>query len=233
MKRRFNFQKIIKASGTGIILFSFIAITTFNRAKEMKPTATIQKLEKGAPVTIVALGDSLTYGWMAKKGYHTFLDEMLHEKYPKCRLSIINKGIPGDTASGGLSRLNDDVLKYNPDIVFIQFALNDAFTGYSLSQYTNNIQRIIDKINEKLNAEIILVTSIHLIDKRANQIANKFYDSLEQLARVNKLPIAMVHTYWNKKIKDGVQLKNLIQADRIHPNDRGYMLMAEAIMEVF
>lgn len=69
----------------------------------MKPLRTLEKLECGSPVTIVAIGDSLTYGWMAEKGYLDFLGDMLLSKYRKAVLRIVNRGIPGDTAQGGLS----------------------------------------------------------------------------------------------------------------------------------
>lgn len=92
----------------------------------MKPIKTILKLKSGAETTIVALGDSLTQGWMVRKGYMDFLEEMFRETFPESRLHLINCGIPGDTAEGGLYRLRN-VLDFNPDCVFVQFSLNDAF----------------------------------------------------------------------------------------------------------
>ena len=49
----------------------------------MKPTRTIDNLSTGTPITIVALGDSLTQGWMVSKGYIDYLKEMLHVKFPQ------------------------------------------------------------------------------------------------------------------------------------------------------
>ena len=63
-----------------------------------KPAKTIEKLRTAESATIVAIGDSLTYGWMVRKGYLDFLQGMLTEKYPKNGFRLINKGIPGDTA---------------------------------------------------------------------------------------------------------------------------------------
>ena len=48
----------------------------------MKAESTIKRLRDKLPVTIVALGDSLSYGWMVRKGYLQFLEEMLLERYP-------------------------------------------------------------------------------------------------------------------------------------------------------
>ncbi len=220
------------------ILLVVVVITVINcnifkeKTHLMKPAITIEKLKKGKPVTIVALGDSLTYGWMVDKGFIKCIEEMLLEKYKNCKLIIINKGIPGDTAFGGITRLKHDVFDYNPDLVFVQFALNDAFSGYMPEQYRKNIQLIIDQINDNTSAEIVLITSVRLIDSSSNLRAKVFYDILDSLASKNRLPIAKVHEYWEKKMDDGLQIKFLIQGDGVHPNSSGHRLMADAIMEI-
>ncbi|RPI97413.1 MAG: SGNH/GDSL hydrolase family protein, partial [Spirochaetales bacterium] len=80
----------------------------------MKAVTTIRKLTEGSHSVIVALGDSLTQGWLVNKGYLVFLGEMLKEKYPKAQFDIINRGIPGDTAEGGLLRVREDVIDEDP-----------------------------------------------------------------------------------------------------------------------
>jgi lysophospholipase L1-like esterase len=199
----------------------------------MKPVKTIQKLENGSAVTIVGLGDSLTYGWMAGKGYFERFEEMLHGRYQNCVLAVINSGIPGDTAHGGLYRLDTDVIMRSPDAVLVQFGLNDAFTGCPIEQFTKNIQAMIDRISRETNAEIVLLTSVCLMDPGLGNIINEFYNVLDELAEKNNLPIAKVHEYWCRKIEEGILFRNLIQFDGVHPNDLGHRLMAEAVMGVF
>src|SRR3990172_12452360 len=97
----------------------------------MKLEKSIKKLKAGETLTIVALGDSLTHGWLVRKGYLDFMSEMIKSRYPHRTVKIINRGVPGDTAEGGLARLEHDVIDLNPDLVFIQFGLNDAFSGIS------------------------------------------------------------------------------------------------------
>ena len=103
-----------------------------------------EKLHRGAPVTLVALGDSLTSGWMVRKGYLEYLTEMIEQAYPSARLTIINRGIPGDTADNGRVRVYSDVIAHKPDLVFIQFALNDAVMGYSPQQLHQHDQYFRD-----------------------------------------------------------------------------------------
>lgn len=201
----------------------------------MKPIETIKKMQQGRDVTIAAIGDSLTCGWLENKGYLDYLAEMLKEKYPQCKLIIINKGIPGDTASGGLNRLGKDILLQNPkpDAVFIQFALNDAYLGFSPSEFRKNIQEIIDRVKASLNSDIILITSIFLGFEMGGDVANIFYGILDKVAEKNMIPIVKVHDYWEKHINNKDHFRTFVQGDYVHPNEKGYKLMAEAIMEIF
>jgi lysophospholipase L1-like esterase len=199
----------------------------------IKPIKTIRKLKSGDETTIVALGDSLTHGWMVRKGYIDFMEEMLRETFPESRFLIINRGIPGDTAEGGLYRLRGDALDFSPDCVFVQFALNDAFCGYSAAQFKQYIQRIIHGIKDYCNAEIVLITSVYVGNSREPHFVGEFYRQLEILGEENGLPVAQVHDYWEKKIDEGVEFRTLVQGDLVHPTVEGYRLMAEAVMQLF
>lgn len=191
---------------------------------------TIKNLKSGNEVKIVALGDSLTFGWMVDKGYLTFLKDMLHSKYPGSQIKIINRGIPGDTAEGGLYRLENHVLNEDSDLVIIQFALNDAYQDYPLKKFKNNVLSIIKRIKEKSNAEILLLTSSALQD-RSREIINTYYQALTDAAEEEHVQIALVHKYWELKIKEGVEFSTLVQSDYVHPSEAGYRLMAETIAE--
>ncbi len=182
---------------------------------------------------MVALGDSLTYGWMVDRGYLDFLGDMMRKRFPEARFRLINCGMPAGTAHNGLHRLRRDVLTYNPDCVFVQFALNDAFCGYTPEEFRNNIGEIIRGIGENASSEIILMTSVCLENKRENERVEKYYRQLEEMAALHGLPLAQVHVYWRNKISGGVRFDDLVQADRVHPVSHGYRFMAEAIMELF
>lgn len=199
----------------------------------MKPLRTIHKLSTGTPATIVALGDSLTQGWMVSKGYVDFLKEMIHVKFPQSRFSLVNSGIPGDTADSGLYRMKWDVLRYNADCVFIQYAVNDAFSGFTEQQFKRNIKGIIDTIRDNGNADIVLVTSGYIGDNDDNRHVEGYYRQLEVLGKDYLIPVVLTHEYWKKKIREGILFGSLVQYDCVHPTEEGYRLMAEAIMNIF
>ncbi|HBH86989.1 MAG TPA: hypothetical protein DDY17_05230 [Syntrophaceae bacterium] len=199
----------------------------------MKPERTLQKLNTGVPVTIVALGDSLTEGWMVAKGYIDYLEEMLRTKFPRNKLKLINRGIPGDTAQSGLYRMEWDVLHHKPDCVFIQYALNDAFSGYTEQQFKGNIKGIIDNVRDNGDPDIVLITSVYIGDNEDNRHAEGFYRQLEALGEEYRIPVVRTHEYWKKKIREGAVFGTLVQYDGVHPTEEGYRLMAEAVMGIF
>ena len=199
----------------------------------IKPTRTINKLTSGTPITIVALGDSLTQGWMVSKGYIDFLEEMLRIKFPESRFKLVNSGIPGDTADSGLCRLVWDVLNHNPNCVFVQYAINDAFSGFTEQQFKKNIRGIIEKINENANTDIVLITSGYIGDNDDNRHVERYYHQLSVLGEDYRIPVVPVHEYWKKTIRDGILFESLVQYDGVHPTEEGYRLMAEAVMKLF
>lgn len=183
------------------------------------------------PLVITALGDSLTYGWLVSKGYLDYLGEMLNEKYPDIKISIKNHGVPGDTAGDGLRRINR-VTEEKPDLCFIQFALNDAFTGMTPEMFKSNIEKIIRKIQSATSAEILLLTSVPVSSSYENSIAESFYDRITECGEEFNIPVAKVHEYWKKKIREGISHASLVQGDGVHPVEKGYKFMAEAVLEI-
>ncbi|WP_136063822.1 SGNH/GDSL hydrolase family protein [Pontiella sulfatireligans] len=79
-----------------------------------------QKLDAGQEVRVAYLGGSITQaeGWRVKSF------AWLNEQYPKANLIEINAAVPGTGADFAACRLEQDLLCYNPDLVFIDFRVN-------------------------------------------------------------------------------------------------------------
>jgi lysophospholipase L1-like esterase len=204
------------------------------RRKVMPLEKIKEKMISGKDVKIVAFGDSLTQGWMVRKGYVDFVKEMLDVRYPKAKISMINKGIPGDTAEGGMDRLHVDVLEEDPDLVFIQFGLNDAYCGITSEKFKHTISSIVRRISLDTHSEILLITSVPILSiPNEDRLAHEFYNRLMEVAANENIAIALVHEYWKKKVAEGLDFRPLYQFDNVHPTMEGYRLMAEAVMEFF
>lgn len=197
----------------------------------MRCAGSIEKLTAGGAFTIVALGDSLTQGWMARKGYVDFVGEALRERYPGAQLTVVNRGVPGGTAEEGLERLRRDVLDLDPDLVFVQFGLNDLSLGVPVERFKRTVYAIVNQIRDNTAADILLITSVPIMGSPAeDRMAEEFYAALASLAESERTGLAMVHAYWKKRIAEGAEFDKLVQFDGVHPTVEGYRLMAEAVL---
>jgi len=82
------------------------------------------KLKAGEPVKIAYLGGSIT----EQKGWRVLSLKWLREKYPSARIEEINAAIGGTGSDLGVYRLEKDVLRFQPDLLFVEFAVNDGGT---------------------------------------------------------------------------------------------------------
>ena len=113
------------------------------------------KLEKGEDVTIAYLGGSIT----AQPGYRVLSEKWFEQQYPKAKIKGIHAAIGGTGSSLGVFRLDKDVLKHNPDLVFVEFAVNDR--GASPTQITQCMEGIVRQTWSKLpNCDIVFVYTV-------------------------------------------------------------------------
>lgn len=121
--------------------------------------------------TIVAFGDSITdyKGWVA----------MLEGEFG---CEVINSGVAGNRTTHALERIQKDVLDYNPDLVIINFGMNDQAidpaTGTNLTpieQYEANYRNIIKQVQDT-GAEIILVAVHDVCKSKYGATTVPYYD---------------------------------------------------------
>jgi hypothetical protein len=98
----------------------------------------IQKLENGKTVTIVYFGGSNT----RSEGYRVMTAEWLREQYPKADIRSVNAGIDGTGSDLGCARLETDVLRHQPDLVFVEFVGNDGGVSESKARIEGIVRQI-------------------------------------------------------------------------------------------
>lgn len=81
-----------------------------------------QKLQAGKPVKIAYLGGSIT----AQNGWRPKTLGWFRSQFPKAKVDEINAAIGGTGSDLGVYRLRHDVLQHKPDLLFVEFAVNDG-----------------------------------------------------------------------------------------------------------
>jgi lysophospholipase L1-like esterase len=124
---------------------------------------TIAETLSGKSITLVALGDSNTginHWTHGELNWLSLLACLLACNYRTCfpdGCTIINSGRSGDTATGGLARLQKDVLRFSPDLVIIGFGTNDAAISDNLEKFRKDMRSMILQL-KNVGCEILLRT---------------------------------------------------------------------------
>lgn len=162
--------------------------------------------------TILAFGDSLTYGTGAS----------LDNSYPAqlaqlTGYQVINAGIPGETSREGLIRLPGLIKQYQPALIILCHGANDILRKMDFEATRQNIQQMIT-LAKKNNSQVLLigVPEFGLFLDTA-----PLYDAL---AEANHIPI-------EKNIIGEIIADNSLKSDLIHPNAEGYRMLAKKIIQ--
>jgi len=160
---------------------------------------------------ILAFGDSLTNGFgVASK--HSYPQNLQN----KIGLEVLNGGVDGEFSSEGLERLAM-LLKYKPNLVILCHGANDILSKYSDKRLKDNLLLMIEMIKES-GANILLVGVPDFYSKEFK--VHKLY---KELAKDMEIELEdEVLTY--------ITLNSFLRNDEVHPNEKGYELMADAFM---
>jgi len=162
---------------------------------------------------IICFGDSLTFGTGAAEdmAYPSQLSHMISK-------SVINAGIPGDTTATALTRLEEDVLSKSPRIVLITLGGNDLKNRISKETAYQNLKQIVISIQDRGALVIIGGISIPFWGRGFGEMYQRVSEETQAVLIPN--------------IFDGIIGDKKLMSDPIHPNDKGYTLMADKFYQV-
>lgn len=180
-----------------------------------------------APLTVVALGDSLTqgYGLAPEDGLVPQLQAWLRAK--GADVTLINAGVSGDTTAGGLAR-TDWALVPKTDAVIVILGGNDLLRGLPPAEARSNLDGILTK-TEARNLPTLLVPMTAPGNYGADYKAA--FDAIyPDLAAKHHDLLATPYLQPIQAQQDqAAALKTYLQADGIHPNKAGVALAIETL----
>ena len=165
---------------------------------------------------VIALGDSLTYGYGAspETAYPAVLAEMT-------RWSIINEGINGNTSADVLAR-TDQIISQNPDLVLLGVGGNDVLQRIHPETTRANITETIGKL-KSANIPVVLIAQPHF---SASALFGRASDNpiYEDIAKLENVPLYA--SGWSKVLSD-----DTLKSDQIHANSADYRNFAEGLYD--
>jgi acyl-CoA thioesterase I len=173
------------------------------------------------PVTILALGTSLTQGYGLPPGTEFPVVLQAALKTAGIDAAIVNAGVSGDTSAGGLARL-DWSLEDHPDAAIVELGSNDALRGLPPDQTEKNLDAILGRLKA---AHIpVLLAGIKAPRNLGPDYASAFDAIYPRLASRYG---AILYPF----ILDGVALDpTLNQADGLHPNPAGVRIIVNKML---
>ena len=175
----------------------------------------------GVAGTLLVVGDSLSsgYGMDLKDGWVSLLQDRLAEQGYGYR--VVNASISGDTTSGGVRRLPRALELHQPDIVLIELGGNDGLRGTPIPVMRSNLAAMIEAAQEN-GAEVVLA-GMQMPPNYGADYAKEFADVYKDLA--TEYQAVLIDFFL-----DGVAIDpDMMQADNIHPNEKGQPLLLENV----
>lgn len=200
-------------------LISIVLLSGFTTANAQ--CRWITQLKSGKTLSIVTYGTSLTAGPAAKVWVEGLRDSLL-ARYGSL-VEVQNSGQEAMHSDWGVSQLRERVIAYNPDVVFIEFAINDAYTPYKISVAASslNLKYMIERLRAyKPTVEIVVqIMNDPIAEHRdLRPEFNSYYDAYRRVAKEMCVKLIDHGIYWRKLVSNEAVYRNWVP-DGIHPSE--------------
>ena len=191
--------------------------------------AVMRKAEAGEKVTIACIGGSITQGTISngaddsevgfKKCYADLFFEWWEKSFPETEFEFINAGIGATNSYLGVHRVQKDVLDYHPDLVLVEFSVNDDGAVGCKTNYDNLVRRIL--LSEDQPAVMLLfMGQTNGASAQADHVLIGFNYKLPMLSYANVI---------NTMIANGTYTEKQLSGDTVHPSAMGHAITGEIL----
>lgn len=174
---------------------------------------------------ILFFGNSLTagYGLDSSEAFPALIQEKIDSL--GMNYEVVNAGLSGETTAGGRNRVGW-VLNQDVDVFVLELGGNDGLRGIPVEETRRNLQAIIDTVRTKNPDTEIILAGMQIPPNMGREYATGFKNIFPELADENDIHLIPF------LLEDVGGIKELNQADQIHPTAEGNKIMAETVWEV-
>lgn len=184
----------------------------------------MQRAARGEELTIGFFGGSITQGCLASvhtKAYSYRVFEWWKQVFPKAKFHYVNGGIGGTTSHFGVSRVVEDLLMYQPDVVVIDFSVNDEAQEIFRETYEGLIRRILTWGS---GPAVLILNNVDY------STGINVQDSHNEVGAWYHIPHVSMKDTLYQRMKAGMYRPEKLTQDGLHPNDKGHELVADEII---
>jgi lysophospholipase L1-like esterase len=193
---------------------------------------TARRLASGLPITIVAVGSSSTAGAGASSDQATYPSRLaadLTRGLPGHEVTVLNRGVSGDTATDMLARFEKGVIAEKPDVVLWQVGTNSLLRGNPVQPHRSLLHGGIERL-KATGSDIILIDPQFAPRVLARRNAGAMVALMEQTARfetVNLFRRFALMRHWHQV--QGLPFEAFLSPDELHMNDFSYACVARGL----
>ena len=186
----------------------------------------MKRAANGESLVIGFLGGSITQGSLSSTPetcYAYLVYEWWKKSFPNATFSFVNGGIGGTTSHYGGARAWKDVLCYRPDIVTVDFSVNDDANEFFEETYEGTLRRLL--MAPSAPAVVVLNNVFYDTGKNAQDYHNRIADHYG-------IPHVSIKDTIFPDVESGKIVRADITPDNLHPNDKGHRLVADEICKL-
>lgn len=189
----------------------------------------MEKAARQQPITIAFFGGSITWGATAsdplRTSWRALVMQHFGRTFPNTPIKFVDAAIGGQPSRLGVFRMDRDVLPYRPDLVFIEFSINDGDSPENDESY----EGIIRKLRRALPQTAIVPVVVGAANGEGKYVNVGREADLKILAHYG-LPVIDLVPRAAQRVAEGLDHK-VILTDSVHPTDAGYALYAQLIID--
>lgn len=190
-------------------------------------------------VNIVCHGHSVPAGYFVTPVVDTFnsyphlLHKALKGKYDNAVINVIVTAVGGENSISGAERFKADVLNHKPDLVLIDYALNDRACG--LEKSFKAWSEII-RMAKAEDVKVLLLTptlDANHVRSNAEEPLNQHAEQIRSLAAIHNVGLVDSLASFDMDLKKGTKTAELLSNGWNHPNRRGHDIVVHEILKWF
>ena len=185
----------------------------------------LKRAQNGETINVSYIGGSITEGYMGgtEDIFATAATNWLGEQFPSATFNCINAGISGTPSILGNIRLERDILDHDPDICFVEFAVNDGNAIQYKESYESLVRTLLEQ--DKDIAVVLIFTVIksgHTCQPHMSQIGEHY-----------GLPMISLPDSIGVEFADGRMTWEEYSDDESHPNPYGHKIITDFIANYY
>ena len=199
--------------------------------------------------TLLFIGDSITAAGRRDDpedlgfGFVRIIRDRLRCRHPEAKLTILNRGVGGDTVRELAARWREDVLDLHPNVLHVSIGVNDVWSqvidpesphGVGIEEFDATYRELLTQVRESEHVRLMIAEPT-VIGEDPEDLGNRmlvpYLTSVRHLAsEFGAALVPMNLAFHRLKCANPADTWT---TDGVHPNSAGHMLMAETFFEVF